>query len=202
MAALIEAATDPAYPAEIVLVLSNRPHAAGLARAAAAGIATAVVDHTAYRERERFEAALQDVLDKHRVELVCLAGFMRVLTPWLLSRWPSRMLNIHPSLLPAFPGLDTHERALAAGTKLHGATVHVVVPDVDAGPIVMQAAVPVDQNDDPDTLAARVLAVEHRIYPLALKLVAEGRVHVADGRCTIDGAEPPSGALIAPEIKR
>jgi phosphoribosylglycinamide formyltransferase-1 len=179
MAALIEAARDPAYPAEIVLVVSNRPDAAGLDRARADGIETAVVNHTSFgKDREAFEHALQGVLDAHHIEIVCLAGFMRLLTPWLVRRWEGRMLNIHPALLPAFKGLDTHQRALAAGAKQHGATVHFVVPEMDAGPIIAQAAVPVHDGDTADTLAARVLAEEHRLYPAALKLVAEGRVAV------------------------
>jgi phosphoribosylglycinamide formyltransferase-1 len=177
MAALIEAAKAPDYPADIVLVVSNRPDAAGLARAKNAGIATTVVDHTAYgKDRETFERALQAELEAHRIDLVCLAGFMRLLSPWLVERWRGRMLNIHPALLPAFKGLDTHRRALAAGAKTHGATVHLVVPDVDSGPIVLQEAVPIVAGDTEETLAARVLAVEHRLYPQALKLLAQGRV--------------------------
>lgn len=179
MASLIEAARDPAYPAEIVLVVSNCPDAAGLDRARTDGIETAVIDHTSFgKDREAFERALQGVLDAHRIDIVCLAGFMRLLTPWLVRRWEGRMLNIHPALLPAFKGLDTHERALAAGVKQHGATVHFVTPEMDAGPIIAQAAVPVHDGDTADTLAARVLAEEHRLYPAALKLVAEGRVAV------------------------
>jgi phosphoribosylglycinamide formyltransferase-1 len=173
MAALIEAAKDPAYPAEIVLVASNRPDAGGLATAQKAGIATAVVDHKKFKEREAFEQELQKVLEAHRIEIVCLAGFMRLLTPWIISRWDGRMINIHPALLPAFKGLDTHERAIAAGVKEHGATVHYVVPEMDSGPIILQAQVPVMKDDTPDALAARVLAVEHKIYPEALKRVAE-----------------------------
>ena len=177
MVALIAAAKAPDYPAEIALVISNRPDAAGLARARAEKIPTAVVDHTRYgKDREAFERALQAELEAHRIELVCLAGFMRLLSPWLVERWRGRMLNIHPALLPAFKGLDTHRRALAAGAKTHGATVHLVVPDVDSGPIVLQEAVPIVAGDTEETLAARVLAVEHRLYPQALKLLAQGRV--------------------------
>jgi phosphoribosylglycinamide formyltransferase-1 len=175
MVALIEAAKDESYPAEIVLVLSNEPAAQGLLRAREAGIPTAVVDHRTYgKDRQSFEDAVQTVLEAHHVEIVCLAGFMRLLTPWLVGRWQHRMLNIHPALLPAFKGLDTHARALAAGVKQHGATVHFVVPEMDSGPIIAQEAVPVLEGDTPDTLAARVIQVEHRIYPLALKRVAEG----------------------------
>ena len=176
MEALIEAAKDPAYPATIELVISNDPTAEGLQRAAATGVRTAVVDHRKFgKDREAFEHALQDELQAHRIELVCLAGFMRLLTPWFVRQWDGRLINIHPALLPAFKGLDTHARALAAGVKEHGATVHFVVPEMDSGPIIIQAAVPVLSGDTEATLAARVLEAEHRIYPEALRLVAEGR---------------------------
>ncbi len=201
MAALIEAATAPEYPAEIALVLSNRPGAAGLAAAQASGIATAIVDHTRYgKDRESFERALQHEFEAHRIDLVCLAGFMRLLTSRLVGRWQWRMLNIHPALLPAFKGLDTHARALAAGVKIHGASVHFVVPEMDSGPLIAQGAVAVRDNDDEKTLAARVLAVEHRIYPLALALVAQGRVRIVDGRCVIDGARESAGTFIVPDM--
>jgi phosphoribosylglycinamide formyltransferase-1 len=173
MASLIAAAKDDSYPAEIALVVSNRPDAAGLERAKGQGITTAVVDHTRYgKDREAFERALQDVLLAHRIDLVCLAGFMRLLTPWFVEQWRGRMLNIHPALLPAFKGLHTHERALAASAKTHGATVHFVSPEMDSGEIIVQAEVPVLDGDTPETLAARVLEAEHRIYPQALKQVA------------------------------
>jgi phosphoribosylglycinamide formyltransferase-1 len=176
MAALVAAAQAADYPAEIALVLSNVPHAAGVARAREAGIATEVVDHKPFgKDREAFDRKLDATLETHRIDIVCLAGFLRVLTPWFVARWSGRLINIHPSLLPAFKGLDTHERAIAAGATLHGATVHFVVPEVDGGPIIEQASVPVLPGDTPETLAARVLEVEHRIYPLALKRVAEGR---------------------------
>jgi phosphoribosylglycinamide formyltransferase-1 len=188
MVALIEAATDPAFPAEIAVVISNDPAAQGLQRAAAANVATAVVDHRRFgRDREAFERALQRELENFKIELVCLAGFMRLLTPWFVRQWEGRMLNIHPALLPAFKGLDTHARALEAGVKQHGATVHFVVPEMDAGPIVAQGAVPVLPGDTEATLAARVLEVEHRIYPQALRLVAENRVRIENGRCLVDG---------------
>jgi phosphoribosylglycinamide formyltransferase-1 len=188
MVALIEAAKDTGYPAEIVVVVSNDPAAEGLKRAAASGIATAVVDHKKFgKDREAFERALQDELQAHNIELVCLAGFMRILTPWFVRQWEGRLLNIHPALLPEFKGLDTHARALAAGAKQHGATVHFVVPEMDSGPIVAQAAVPVRADDSEATLAARVLEVEHQIYPQALRWVAEGRVRIDGGRCLIDG---------------
>ena len=199
MAALIDAAADANYPADIALVASNRPDAGGLQRAADSGIATAVVDHATYgKDREAFEHALQAVLDRHRIELVCLAGFMRLLTPWLVSRWQNRLLNIHPALLPAFKGLDTHRRAIAAQAKQHGASVHFVVPEMDSGPIIAQGAVPVLQGDTEEALAARVLAIEHRIYPLALALVAAGRVRVVGDACVIDGPVSAQDALFLP----
>jgi len=199
MAALIEAAKDQNYPAEIALVLSNRPDAAGLGVARAAGIATEVVDHGAFgKDRAAFDRALQAALTKHRIDLVCLAGFMRLLTPGFVGQWRERMLNIHPALLPAFKGVDTHKRALAAGAKVHGATVHFVVAEMDSGPIIAQGVVAVHDDDTEDTLSARVLEVEHHIYPLALKLVAQGRVRVADGRCLIDGVPVPDSASLVP----
>lgn len=180
MTALIEAARAKDYPAEIVLVVSNRPDAAGLARAREAGITTASIDHRPFGEdREAFEHALDDELRKYRIEIVCLAGFMRLLSPWFIKRWSGRILNIHPALLPEFKGLHTHRRALEAGAKQHGATVHFVVEETDAGPIVSQQSIPVLQGDTEETLTARVLAIEHRIYPEALRLVAEGRVKFA-----------------------
>ena len=176
MMALIEAAKAKDYPAEIALVLSNLPDAAGLARAREAAIATAVVDHRRFGEdREAFEHLLDEELRKNRIELVCLAGFMRLLTAWFIKRWSGRILNIHPALLPDFKGLNTHRRALEAGAKRHGATVHFVVEETDAGPTISQQSVPVLQSDTEETLAARVLEIEHRIYPEALRLVAEGR---------------------------
>jgi phosphoribosylglycinamide formyltransferase 1 len=185
MTALIEAAKAADYPAQIVLVLSNEPDATGLARAQQDGIATAVVDHRPFgKDREAFEHALDAQLQVHRIDIVCLAGFMRLLTPWLVTRWTGRMLNIHPALLPQFKGLHTHRRALQAGVERHGATVHFVVPEMDSGPIVLQASVPLMKDDTEETLAARVLDVEHRIYPQALRLVAEGRVTLADAANT------------------
>jgi phosphoribosylglycinamide formyltransferase-1 len=199
MAALIEAAKDKNYPAEIALVLSNKANAAGLSTARAAGIATEVIDHTAFgKDRAAFDAAMQAALVKHRIDIVCLAGFMRLLTPGFVAQWPQRMLNIHPSLLPAFKGLDTHKQAIEAGAKVHGASVHFVTAELDGGPIIVQAAVAVQKGDDEAALAARVLAQEHRIFPLALKLLAEGRVQVADGRCLVDGAPVPDAASLVP----
>jgi phosphoribosylglycinamide formyltransferase-1 len=200
MAALIEAAKDKTYPAEIVLVISNLPDAGGLRVAQTNGIATEIVDHTRYgKDRAAFESALQSALEKHRIDIVCLAGFMRLLTADFVRHWQHRILNIHPALLPAFKGLDTHRRALEAGVKVHGATVHFVVPEMDSGPSVAQAAVAVRNDDTEETLAARVIQVEHRIYPLALKLVAEGRVRIVGERCQADGVTMPAGDFLAPE---
>jgi len=199
MAALIKAARSPDYPAEIALVLSNIADAGGLDTARQAGIGTAVVDHKPFgKDRAAFDRAMHDVLVAHRIDLVCLAGFMRLLTPDFVGLWSERMLNVHPALLPAFKGLDTHKRALDAGAKVHGATVHFVVPEMDAGPIIMQGAVAVRDDDTEATLGARVLKVEHMIYPASLKLVAEGRVTVADGRCVIDGKPVPDAAALIP----
>lgn len=197
MASLIEAAADPAYPAEIALVLANRHDAAGLDRARAAGIAADAIDHKAFPDRPSFDAALDARLRAERIDLVCLAGFMRLLTPDFVEGWRDRMINIHPSLLPLFPGLDTHERALAAGVKLHGCTVHFVRHEMDSGPIIGQAAVPVLAGDTPDTLGARVLTAEHVLYPKALALVASGAVRVEDERCV--GGLPPgeTGMLVS-----
>jgi len=175
MAALIAAARDPRYPAEIVLVVSNRSDAAGLGKARDAGVAAVAIDHRPFRgDRAAHEAAIDAALRRAGVEIVCLAGYMRLLTPFLVNAWQGRMLNIHPSLLPAFPGLDTHARALAAGVKLHGCTVHLVTQTMDEGPILAQAAVPVLPGDTAEALAERVLVQEHRIYPLALRCFAGG----------------------------
>ena len=184
MRALAEAARAPHFPAEIVLVLSNRPDAEGLASARGAGIATALVDHKIYAGREEFERSMQRVLELHRVELVCLAGFMRLLSPWFVGQWTGRLINIHPALLPAYKGLRTHERALADGAATHGCTVHFVVPAMDAGPTIMQVAVPVLADDTAATLAARVLAEEHRIYPMALAHVARRLTEGASAKVT------------------
>ena len=175
MVSLIEAAKASDYPAEIALVISNRSEAAGLELARTAGVPILVIDHRPYgKDRAAFERVLQHALDEHRIELICLGGFMRLFTADFVLHWQGRMLNIHPSLLPSFPGLDPHGQALRAGVKISGATVHFVIPETDAGPIIAQAEVPVLATDTPETLAARVLAVEHRIYPEALRRVAEG----------------------------
>jgi phosphoribosylglycinamide formyltransferase-1 len=169
MSALLEAASNPRFPAVISLVMSNQPGAVALDRARDKGVTAVAVDHRPFgRDRESHERAIDAVLTEHQIELVCLAGYMRLLTPWFVERWAGRMLNIHPSLLPAFPGLHTHDRALAAGCRLHGCTVHLVTRVMDEGPILAQAAVPVLPGDTPDSLAERVLAQEHRLYPAAL----------------------------------
>lgn len=182
MEALLTAAADPSFPAEIVRVISNNADAPGLLKAEGAGVATSVVDHRAYGNRSEFEDALHAELVAADVEILCNAGFMRLLTVGFVERWRDRHLNIHPSLLPAFRGLNTHERALEAGVQIAGATVHIVREEMDAGPIIAQAAVPVAPNDTADTLAARVLAAEHQIYPLALALLATGRAKVRGER--------------------
>ena len=178
MSALIEAARAPDYPAEIALVLSNKAEVGGLGAAKAAGIATAFVDHKIYAGREEFERSMQRLLEIHRIELVCLAGFMRILSPWFIAQWEGRMINVHPALLPSYKGLDTHARALADGVKIHGCTVHFVVPEMDSGPIIAQAAVAVHEDDSEASLAARVLAQEHIIYPQALESLAAGRLSI------------------------
>jgi phosphoribosylglycinamide formyltransferase-1 len=200
MAALIKAAAAEDYPAEIAIVISNRIDAPGLDRAKASGIPAVVVESKSFgKDRAGFEAKLQSVLDQHNIELICLGGFMRLFTPEFARRWYGKMLNIHPSLLPSFPGLDPHGQALRAGVKISGATVHFVVAETDAGPIVAQVAVPVRDDDDAETLAARVLAAEHRLYSRALALVAAGRVKIVDGRCRIEGANEAAGTLLVPE---
>ena len=170
--ALIEACTAPSYPAEIVLVISNKANAKGISRAREAGIATRIVDHTNYRSREEFDTELSMILSHSKCKLVCLAGFMRILSESFVNTWPNSILNIHPSLLPSFPGTKTHERALEAGVKVSGCTLHFVTAELDAGPIIGQAAVPVLENDTPKTLANRVLIEEHKLYALGLELVA------------------------------
>ncbi|HLL27790.1 MAG TPA: phosphoribosylglycinamide formyltransferase [Xanthobacteraceae bacterium] len=201
MSALIEAARAREYPAEIALVLSNRPTAKGLEIAKSAGIATAVVDHTAYKTREEFDAEIEKQLAAANIEIICLAGFMRVLTAQFVKNWEGYLLNIHPSLLPAFKGIDTHVRALDAGVKIHGCTVHFVVPEIDSGPIIMQAAVPVLEGDDEEELATRVLAAEHRIYPAALKLLAEGKLAIEGERVVVAGVNGEADeTLTSPRI--
>ena len=199
MASLIEAARRPDYPAEIALVASNRPDAGGLAHAEAAGIATAIVDYKAFPDRAAFEDALDGVLRRHGAELIALAGFMRVFTAGFVERWTGRMLNIHPSLLPLFKGLHTHRQALEAGVLVHGCTVHFVVPELDSGPIVAQAAVPVLPGDTENTLAVRILKQEHVIYPRALAIVASGRARLDAGRVSFCETWENRGALVVPD---
>lgn len=196
--ALIDACAEPAFPAKIALVVANVADAYGLERAARAGIATRVIPHEPFASRGAFEAALTEALQEAGCGLVCLAGFMRLLTGPFVEAWWDRLINIHPSLLPAFRGLHTHERVLEYGARFSGCTVHFVRPAMDDGPIIVQAAVPVLKDDDADGLAARILAQEHRIYPLAVKLVAEGRVHVDGARVRVEGASAPDAALINP----
>jgi len=195
---LIDASANPDYPAEIALVISNVPDAKGLARCRQPNIATAVIDHKDFDDRGSFEEELDKTLRAQGVDLVCLAGFMRLLTDAFVKRWRDRLINIHPSLLPAFKGLNVHERAVEAGVRFAGCTVHYVRPAMDDGPIIVQAAVPVHPDDDADTLAARILGQEHRIYPLAVGLIAEGRVRVVGERVLIDGVRSPEGTLINP----
>lgn len=198
MQALLEAAKDEDFPAEIVLVASNRPDAAGLAVAEAAGIATEVIDHRDYDGREAFEEALDSTLKMYGPRIVCLAGFMRILTPWFTERWRDLLINIHPSLLPAFKGLHTHERALEAGVRIHGCTVHYVRPEMDDGPIIGQAAVPVLPGDTPDTLAARVLEAEHKLYPQCVALACSGKARVAGERVRLQAREFGAELLMNP----
>lgn len=200
MISLAGACAAPDFPAEIALVLSNEPSAAGLDHAAGLGLATDAIDHRAFPDRTTFEAALTDRLEDAGVELVCLAGFMRLLTQGFVGHWHNRMINIHPSLLPSFKGLDTHARALAAGVQLAGCTVHFVRPEMDEGPIILQAAVPVLPDDTPDSLAARVLVQEHRIYPAALRLVASGAARVDGERVALSGTHHPPDAFTNPAI--
>ncbi len=198
MGALLEACANPAFPAEIVTVISNKADAAGLATAHAAGVPTAIVDHR-NRSREDFEAELNAALKSAGVELICLAGFMRLLTAGFVTPWYGRLINIHPSLLPAFQGINVHARALAAGVRFTGCTVHFVRPEMDDGPIIIQAAVPVAPGDTPETLAARILVAEHRIYPQALRWIAEARVQIDGNIVHLAGARAVEEAVINPQ---
>jgi phosphoribosylglycinamide formyltransferase 1 len=201
MAALIHAASAKDFPAEIAVVISNRADAGGLEKARATGIPTVTIESKPFgKDRAAFEAVLQSALDEHRIDLICLGGFMRLFTAEFVQRWYGRMLNIHPSLLPAFPGLDPHGQALSAGVKISGATVHFVIPETDAGPILMQGAVAVRDDDTAHTLAARVLQVELRIYPNALHLVASGRIRLEGGICKLEGTSGPGEPLISPTV--
>ncbi len=199
MAALIQAAAAEDYPAVIALVVSNRADALGLERARQAGIKTLIIESKPFgKDRAAFEAALQAALDQHAIELICLAGFMRLFTAAFVERWHGKMLNIHPSLLPSFPGLDPHGQALRAGVKISGATVHFVIPATDAGPILMQGAVSVSDHDTVDTLSERILEVEHRIYPDALRLLASGGVRLDGDICETPDSAGSGNFLISP----
>jgi phosphoribosylglycinamide formyltransferase 1 len=201
MAALIEAARAEDFPAEIVVVISNRADAGGLEKARAGGVATVTIESKPFgKDRAAFEAVLQAALDHHKIDLICLGGFMRLFTAEFVQRWYGRMLNIHPSLLPSFPGLEPQAQALRAGVKISGATVHFVIPETDAGPVLMQGAVAVRDDDTPDTLAERILEIEHRIYPAALRLVADGRIRLEGDVCRTATPADPGEALISPAI--
>jgi phosphoribosylglycinamide formyltransferase-1 len=201
MAALIEAARKEDFPAEIAIVISNRADAVGLEKARASGVATLAIESKSFgKDRAAFEAALQSALDRHRIELICLAGFMRLFTAEFVRHWYGRMLNIHPSLLPSFPGLEPQAQALRAGVKVSGATVHFVIPQTDAGPILMQGAVAVRDDDTSETLAARILKIEHRIYPEALHLVADGKIRLEGDVCRTVGEAGSEGTLISPAV--
>ena len=198
----MEALLETRLPARIAAVVSNNPQARGLATAQSRGIATAVVDHREFPDRAAFDAALAAEIDRHRPDLVVLAGFMRILTETFIARYRGRLINIHPSLLPSFTGIHTHRRALAAGVRIHGCTVHFVVPALDSGPIIAQAAVPVLPGDTEERLAARVLAEEHRVYPQAVRWFIEGKLKLEDGRVRIDDECRFPEAIISPQARR
>jgi len=202
MAALIEAAKAKDFPAEIAVVIANRADAVGLDRAKASGVATELIESKPFgKDRAAFETVLEQKLKQHRIELICLGGFMRLFTAEFVQRWYGRMLNIHPSLLPSFPGLDPHGQALKAGVKISGATVHFVIPETDAGPIVMQGAVPVRDDDTAEALSERILTIEHRIYPEALRLLASGRLRLEGDLCKIEGGGGSGDSLISPSAR-
>lgn len=200
MAALIEAAKAPGFPAEIVLVISNKASAPGLEIAAREHIPTLVINHRKYVDRASFDLAMTVRMEAAGVDIVCLAGFMRLLSPEFCQQWAGKLINVHPALLPSFKGLDTHARAIAAGVKLHGATVHFVTPEMDEGPIIAQAAVPVLDGDSEADLGARVLTQEHVIYPLALRMVALGQISIRDGRTWCDAQLAAPQALVSPHV--
>jgi phosphoribosylglycinamide formyltransferase-1 len=199
MAALIRAAEAPDYPAEIACVVSNRAEAPGLEIAAAAGIPTAVVSHRSHPDRESFDRAVSAELEGHGVGLVVMAGFMRIMSPWFPTRWANRLINIHPSLLPAFRGLHVQQQAIDAGVRLSGCTAHFVIPDLDSGPVIAQAAVPVLEGDTAETLSARILRQEHRLYPEVVRWFAEGRIAVDGPRVTLAGVPAGATLLFSPE---
>ena len=197
MSALIEAAGDPAFPAEIVVVIANRADAKGLAAAQSLGIPAVAITRADHPDKKALDAAIDTELKRLKADIVCLAGYMRILTPGFVRKWAGRMINIHPSLLPLFKGLDTHNRAIDAGMRIHGCSVHFVTEEMDDGPIIAQAAVPVLPDDDAEKLAARVLTAEHALYPLALRLVAQGKATMEKGRTRLHGVSA-SGALLSP----
>ncbi|MBU8875584.1 phosphoribosylglycinamide formyltransferase [Reyranella sp. MMS21-HV4-11] len=199
LAALIEAARAADYPAEIACVVSNRADAPGLEIAAAAGIPTAIVSHRDHPDRETFDRAVSAELERHGSGLVVLAGFMRIFSPWFPARWANRLINIHPSLLPAFKGMHVQRQALDAGVRLSGCTAHLVIPDLDSGPIIAQAAVPVLAGDTEETLSARILRQEHRLYPLVVRWFAEGRVNIAGNKVTVEGVACDATLLFSPQ---
>ena len=201
MASLLAAVASGALPVRVAAVLSNRPAAGGLETAAAQGVPTRVVDHRQFADREAFDAAMAAAIDGFAPDLVVLAGFMRILSDAFVRHYAGQLINIHPSLLPSFPGLHTHRRALEEGVRIHGCTVHFVTPALDHGPVVVQAAVPVLDGDDEATLAARVLAQEHRVYPLAVRWFAEGRLRLVDGRVSLDRPQDSAGTLISPLVR-
>jgi phosphoribosylglycinamide formyltransferase-1 len=201
MAALIQAAVAMDFPAEIAVVISNRADAGGLEKASASGVPAVTIESKPFGDdRAAFEAVLESALNKHKVDLICLAGFMRLFTAGFVQRWYGRMLNIHPSLLPSFPGLEPHAQALRAGVKISGATVHFVIPETDAGPILMQGAIAVRDDDTPDTLAQRILGLEHRIYPEALRLVAGGIIRLQGDVCKTAGSGGSDDSLVSPSV--
>ena len=199
MESLLETVTAGSLPVRLAAVISNRPEAKGLETASAKGITTRIVDHRQFDSREAFDSALASVIDEFAPDLVLLAGFMRILSDDFVRQYAGRLINIHPSLLPSFPGLHTHRRALAEGVKIHGCTVHFVTPELDHGPIIVQAAVPVLNDDDEVSLAARVLAVEHQVYPRVVRWFADGLLRVIEGRVQFDGTQASSDVLISPQ---
>ncbi len=198
--AIIDAANDPSYPAEVAIVISNRPDAYGVKRAEKAGIKTVVIDHKNYETRADFEVELQSQLTKQAIDLVCLAGFMRVLNAEFVELWRDKMINIHPSLLPAYKGLNTFQRAIDDGVRFAGCTVHYVVPEMDAGPIIMQAVVPIQQNDTKDTLATKIQQQEHKMYPAALSMIAKEKIKLINQKVKFDEVIEQSEILISPKI--
>lgn len=201
MQALIEACAQPDYPAEIVLVIANVPSAGGIELAKAAGLAVAVIPHRNYDSRDAFDQAIDARLREAQTDLICLAGFMRIFTESFVRKWQGRLVNIHPSLLPSFKGTNVHEQTLDAGVRISGCTVHYVTPELDSGPAIAQAAVPVDPDDNPERLAARVLMAEHRLYPIALRLIAEGRAQLYNGRVIFKDVAARETILINPDLR-